>query len=292
MPWSWAVAADFQLYLLLPLYVVIYKKSRAAALGVAWGLFALGTVIICLVVYDFDLTAGAYTLENWYMYGMFLNKPYCKFQVHALGVLAAILYLDILAYRKAKAEDEEDAAKQYPKIHLAVTSKIFGIGMLLLGLGCIFTNLFISFACTKDPYAWSKGANMAFFSLTRSSYSLGWLLIAFYLILGHSPTGLRSLARPGFNAAGRLVYPAYLISPIIMMIVYCNTYAGTMMSMAVNVILGMGHMVIAFTVGFAIYTFIEWPMKCSIRIFLHPIFAHEDVLKIHNSQMNVLSKSL
>jgi len=78
MPWSWAIAADFQLYLFVPLYVVIYKKSRNAALIVAWMLLIGGTVIICSIVSHFDLTAGAYTLENWYMYGMYLNKPYCK----------------------------------------------------------------------------------------------------------------------------------------------------------------------------------------------------------------------
>lgn len=68
MPWGWAIAADFQLYLLIPLYVIVYKKSRTAGLALVWGLLALGTVVICLIVSKFNLTAGAYTLENWYMY--------------------------------------------------------------------------------------------------------------------------------------------------------------------------------------------------------------------------------
>ncbi len=78
MPWSWAIAADFQLYLFIPLYVIIYKKSRTACLVVIWTLLAIGSAIICAIVWEFELTAGAYTLENWYMYGMYLNKPYCK----------------------------------------------------------------------------------------------------------------------------------------------------------------------------------------------------------------------
>lgn len=109
MPWSWAIAADFQLYVFIPFYVILYKKSRKAAIGLGFFLLALGTVIICSIVYEFNLTAGAYTLENWYMYGMFLNKPYCKLQVHAIGILGAILYFDVLAYRKLGESSVEDA---------------------------------------------------------------------------------------------------------------------------------------------------------------------------------------
>lgn len=96
MPWGWAIAADFQLYIFIPFYVMLYKKSRNAALYLAWGILLVGTVIICSIVSEFDLTAGAYTLENWYMYAQYLNKPYCKMQVHAIGILAAILYFDLL----------------------------------------------------------------------------------------------------------------------------------------------------------------------------------------------------
>jgi peptidoglycan/LPS O-acetylase OafA/YrhL len=109
MPWSWAIAADFQLFIFIPLWVVIYKKSKNAALGLMWFLIAAGTAIIALIVQKFDLTAGAYTLENWYMYGQFINKPYCKLQVHAIGILFCILYMDILKYRKLNLVDPENA---------------------------------------------------------------------------------------------------------------------------------------------------------------------------------------
>lgn len=100
MPWSWVIAADFQLYIFIPLWVVIYKKSRNAGLSLMWFLLIAGTGIICTIVSKFDLTAGAYTLENWYMYGQYLNKPYCKLQVHAIGILFCIMYQDLLRYRK------------------------------------------------------------------------------------------------------------------------------------------------------------------------------------------------
>ena len=120
----------------------------------------------------------------------------------------------------------------------------------------ILTNLFISYGCTKTPYAWTKAANMAFFSLTRSTYSLGWMFIAFYIILGHSRVGRIIMGNPAFNACGRLVYIAYLISPIVMMIVYSNTDSGVFMTLVGNITLGMGHMMVAFIGGFIIYALI------------------------------------
>lgn len=50
MPWSWAIAADFQLYIFIPFYVILYKKSRTACLVLVWTLLAAGSVIICLIV--------------------------------------------------------------------------------------------------------------------------------------------------------------------------------------------------------------------------------------------------
>ena len=82
------------------------------------------------------------------------------------------------------------------------------------------------------------------------------MLIAFYVMLGHTRLGKMILINPGFNAAGKLVYPAYLIAPIVMMIVYSNTDHGIMMTMNVNMFLGMGNMILAFSIGFFLYVFI------------------------------------
>jgi peptidoglycan/LPS O-acetylase OafA/YrhL len=285
MPWGWAIAVDFQLYLLIPLYVVIYKKSRTAALTLCWGLLIAGTAIICTVVSEFNLTAGAYTLENWYMYAQYLNKPYCKLQVHAIGILFAILYFDLIEYRRIKQRNEEIAKAEFPKVHFISTNYWVGKLILYAGLTMIITNLFISYGCTKTPYAWSNVGNMVYFSLTRFCYSLGWICIAFYIILGHTKVGKVLLASAAFNGCGRLVYPAYLISPIIMMVVYCNTDHGVMMTLLCNVTLGMGHLTLSFIIGAIIYIMIQWPIKRAIQLTLYPFVTHEDLIKVHHKKM-------
>lgn len=154
----------------------------------------------------------------------------------------------------------------------------------MMGFGVLFIviNLFISFFCTKTPYAWPASANMAFFSLTRSTFTLGWFLVAFYIIFGHSNIGKFALANPVFNAAGRLVYAAYLISPMIMMIVYSNTDHGIFMTLLGNMTLGMGHMFIAFFFGFLIYVLIQWPIIRTLQIFLDPLISHRYLIKAYH----------
>ena len=196
-----------------------------------------------------------------------------------MGILFCIMYQDLLKYRKVKKVDPESAAEQYPKINFVLKSWGFGKLMLYSGLIMIIINLFISFFCTKNPYAWPKDANIAFFCLTRSSYALGWMLVAFYIIFGHSNLGKLILGNPAFNAMGKLVYPAYLISPIIMMIVYANTDHGIFMSMLGNMTLGMGHMFIAFIVGFFVYSLIQWPITRLMQIFMYPLISHDYLVK-------------
>lgn len=146
--------------------------------------------------------------------------------------------------------------KEYPKITFIHVNWYFGKLMLYTGVAFIVTNLLISYNCTQNPYEWTKLDNILFFCLTRLSYGVGWLLLAFYIILGHTNIGQMILASPPFLALGKLVYCIYLIFPIIMMIVYSSTVKGVFMSLIGNIYLGMGNMMVAFIVAGAVYAII------------------------------------
>ena len=102
MQWSWAIAAEFQLYLLIPFYVIIYKKSRMAGIIIGWLLIIAGTAAMIVIADINNFTAGIYTVENADLYNKLIIKPYCKIQAQGLGVLSSILYFDVLAYRKVE----------------------------------------------------------------------------------------------------------------------------------------------------------------------------------------------
>lgn len=60
----------------------------------------LNMVLNMIITSYYDLKAGTNALEDYYLFSALGNKPYCKTASHALGVLFAIFYLDVLKYRK------------------------------------------------------------------------------------------------------------------------------------------------------------------------------------------------
>lgn len=118
--------------------------------------------------------------------------------------------------------------------------------------------------------------NIAFYTLTRLSFSLGFMMIAFYIILGHSPTSKLVLGGPINNIAGHLIYPIYLISPIVMMLCYSSTDHGIFMTLSANFDFFCGHFVCSFFVALLMFLFIQWPIIQCTRGFIHKYLSHHD----------------
>ena len=126
MQWTWCLECDIQLFLLIPIYVLVYQKFGATA-GKVLSLttFIAGIIISQRVASHYKITAGIFTMENENLYSMFMNKPYCKLSVYSLGILSAMAYIDIKSYKimKLKRGGLQEAASTYPLVHLATKKK-------------------------------------------------------------------------------------------------------------------------------------------------------------------------
>jgi hypothetical protein len=49
------------------------------------------------------ITAGVFSMPDFYLFSTFVNKPWNKFHVYSLGMLSAILFIDIKSYRRCVA---------------------------------------------------------------------------------------------------------------------------------------------------------------------------------------------
>lgn len=121
---------------------MLYKKSRTAGLIIGWFFIILGMTIIGFLSATKDYTANVYSLENYDMYQLLITKPWGKLHLHGLGILAAILYFDILAYRKL---ENFDKPKHYPKIHFLSKNVKVAKLFMLLGVTIVVTNFFVTF---------------------------------------------------------------------------------------------------------------------------------------------------
>jgi hypothetical protein len=82
MYWSWFITSEMQLSLLVPLYAIVYKRAPviAAVVGIVLILFNIG--INMEASYRYDLKAGAFALENYYLFDSIFRKPYSKIGSH------------------------------------------------------------------------------------------------------------------------------------------------------------------------------------------------------------------
>jgi peptidoglycan/LPS O-acetylase OafA/YrhL len=244
MQWTWTLECDLQLFLVIPFLVMIYQKIPLKFFVSLITALMFGGIYTSYWIADhYKLTAGVFSMNNHYMLSMWMMKPYCKIHLFSLGILSAILYEEI---KKGKVQKSKSWA---PHI------------LVILGLVGMYFSAMIAFPRQMDPFGWSFNATGWYYALSRFFWALGWMIIFFYVVLGYSPLCKAAMQNTKTNFLGHLVYPCYLIAPLVYMNMYCTTQESIYMTMIGNIILGMGAMTFTFIVV-PIYIFvIEYPIE-------------------------------
>jgi len=219
-----------------------------------------GTISNMYVAYLVGLRAGVFAVENYYMFSEMVDKPYTKTGSHGLGIIAAILYLQLLEFRKATK------TPNHHFFRLISTSKLSAWACMLLGVALVIANAFVGFTAIRDPYSWSTWGNVCFFGFTRSTYVIGCFLVVFALFGGRFPILKRAFSNAYFNALGRLSFCVYLIHPIVIMMLYSGTARGLYLSVESVMAFGLGNILLSFTFAFVIYLLVEHPLKVGVHL--------------------------
>ena len=236
----------------MPFLVILYNKLGRKTCYLLFTLpIILGTWINYKSSYAHDLTAGIFSLENYYMFSDYINKPWYKLGVYFLGIISAMFWIDIRDYKASKRLNTEDW-KQFKLVDFLHRSDSKSRGTcckawmpvvlcVLAVVGWIVT-AFIAFPTMVSPYIWSDNANSWFYALTRVVFAASTLTVFFLVVLDHSPILRHMWANKNINIVGCLVYPCYILAPIVYMNMYCTCSSAIYMTMVNNIYLGMGAM--------------------------------------------------
>ena len=107
--WAWMVYCDMQIYLFVPIYAILFMKSRKFAIFLQVFLWIFTAILIIFLTEKYDLKSGPLSAEGYYMFANLTNKPWGKFGSQAWGVFLAYFYYDLLKYRALKTDDERAA---------------------------------------------------------------------------------------------------------------------------------------------------------------------------------------
>jgi hypothetical protein len=87
-------------------------------------------------------------------------------------------------------------------IHKACTKSWFRAIMSLAGGSLVIIDLTIARSAIADPYAWTMAENIAYYAITRWTYVIGAMLIAFSIFFSPNTLAKEVLRRPFFLGAG------------------------------------------------------------------------------------------
>lgn len=165
MGWSWFYECEFQLFIMTPWIVILYNKLGRK---VCYALFTLPIALGVYINYDSSyvhkITVGIFSIENFFMYSYFINKPYYKLHVYFFGIICSMFFIDIRDYKKSK-RDKNDDYKEFStvnfmhrsasKINGSLIKRFFPIFMCAMSLVVYYEDAFLPFPRMIDPYSWS-----------------------------------------------------------------------------------------------------------------------------------------
>ena len=189
-------------------------------------------------------------MNNYYEFS-FYNKPWNKVSVYSLGVMSAMLYIDI---KKQQFENFESSSiikynwfvslimRHRTKKNGSNFKHYFPWVIFFIACGIYYEVAFCSYPIQLDPFSWSDSENAIFYALTRPGWALATMTMYFLLIAGHSSRIFYMTTSKNMSIVAQLTWPAFLLSPIIFMNMYSRTKEAIYMTMMGNSILGMGGM--------------------------------------------------
>ncbi|TNV82284.1 hypothetical protein FGO68_gene11296 [Halteria grandinella] len=188
-----------------------------------------------------------------------MYKPYSKIAHLSMGIQFGYLYTQILLYRK-------HGEAEYPKIHKLHTHPLTGWVLNTLGIALVVTCLFCGAEALKDPYSWPQWKNFLYFGFVRIAFVLGSMLLLTSMFLGRFNSGLRSLRSPYFRALGKLSFSCALISPIVIICMYCGQDYTMYLTILDGVAFGMGNIISVVLCSIVVYLGVEYPLKRLIMV--------------------------
>lgn len=260
--WGWYLANDMQFFIFTPFFVMLYLRfckreedkphnmwviwlALAIPIGLSWALNGYLTYH-----YQLDMFGGYVTghaSEHSYQ-NIIYEKPYTRCPAYCIGMLLGFIL-------------------EYPPDLLKSTL----VRWAGYAVGCvlIFTPMFGTYSYFNNP-GWSTAASVSYIMLSRSSFVTGMAIFMYATIKGHTGLIKRFLSAPFFAITGKLTYGAYLLHPVVIIVMLTGStrpmhYSG--FDIAFHFI---GFAFFANFFAFLMYMLVEKPSANLERLWLMP----------------------
>eukprot|EP00826_Nyctotherus_ovalis_P036815 TRINITY_DN329_c0_g1_i2.p1 TRINITY_DN329_c0_g1~~TRINITY_DN329_c0_g1_i2.p1 ORF type:complete len:705 (+),score=98.29 TRINITY_DN329_c0_g1_i2:237-2351(+) len=218
MGWTWYIANDFQIYLLVPPLVLLYLWKQFVAYAVVGILMvaSIGIQFKLMAKYNLSANFSGSGREQLHFQREYYNKPYCRINPFLIGILMAWIYL---AYKQAKKasntpEEEREICQKsfinrmnYAIVHSWVLRYSLYIAGLTITSTCVYT-YFDFFKLGADK---SQLENHFYVVFARPGFALGLSLVIYPACLGKARVLRAVLGYHAFNVLAKSIYAVYML---------------------------------------------------------------------------------
>lgn len=221
--WVWYLANDFQFFIISPLIIFVYCRSRIMGYSILY------TLIFLCIFYN-GFLSGYYNLGPQAVQGdkinssdYIYNKPWARMSTYLIGAIFGFAY-----FEKSKKD-------KYPYLHNTIANKYFDL-MTESGIYC-YVQAFIGFGmmllfviplrnfiknCTETN-CWSLGTTILFTSFFRVGFIIGMLFVILPTLCNRFTLIKKLLSAEVFIVGARLTYSVYLIHIFLIYWLYSDT---------------------------------------------------------------------
>lgn len=233
MPWTWFIACDVQLFVvLIPLLVLTLRWRK---LGVNIMIIA---IITCLVCTGAQIFVGNYggitpTLDYDY-YSHVAVTPWARAPAYLLGAIFGVYYWEFIAHSKAKISSKYATIGARLFFFLKENNNFryifgYGLGFVLTSLCCFipyfYNKALVNSTSDVGPSAvWSPLARALYGSLVHLLWPAGVLLaVIIPCLIGRAQLFSYLLGGEFWSFLSRLSYTTYLFYPYILTYIFLTT---------------------------------------------------------------------
>ena len=265
--WPFMIVCDFQYYLFLPLIVIIFKRKHIVFQTLMFIFLIGGSILDYYVFYMSKLSVGVLTLENYYLFSQNFNKTYTKFPVIALGCWMGQFYLNVLEYRKC-GNDPDKKKANFGLIHIIHSSLLVKIFLIVYGIGVFNLTTLIPFTANKDAYSWTRTQNAWYGGLWRFGYISPIMALLSLVFCERIHILHPILGNKYFRPFSKVTLGAYLVYPIVIMMVYTGLSQPIFLSIMSITYLFLYNLITSYLIAFALFMIVQSPFMHIVGIVI------------------------
>jgi peptidoglycan/LPS O-acetylase OafA/YrhL len=269
MPWGWYLAADFQLYMIAPLFILplAYKKWRNFAfvwIALAYVGFAVQTIVVSYLK-DVPALASPRSLDLFWNVRQeldtflvtFYDKPYNHIVTLIVATVSAYLCVE-----HKKSINSKDLPRRMGRLQVLAV-QLFGAALLLI-------TFYVPFDFIGKITWWPRIGNAFWNHFSRLMWSVGLACLIYPTVVNPKQTVLLSgLANwKGWLILTKLTFPVYLAHCVVINVVWGNTQRETPFTWIILVHDLGGVLFWSYLYGAILYLTVEAPINALSKRFL------------------------